>query len=170
MQPAHHEQALVAFFLRHNLIAPVTDADALIARHGLVLAMAVALRDGGFRVSTGALTATIDGVRFTREEVALAGAEAHKLAHLIEDILDGKAADPDGTMVDRMAFLMRSMARASVDITPDALVSEGIPEAIVIEYAIEAAQLAEAMKVGVAHWWKASRAREALATNIREAA
>ena len=169
MQPAHHEQALVAFYLRHALLAPAIDTASLIERHGLVLAMGFALRESGFNIRVGYTHCTIGGESFTRDEVAAAGAEAHMLAHRVEGIIDGAVVEADGSCIDAMAMAMRRMEQADIAVTPRALIDEGFPAAVVEQHGLEAAQLAEAIKVGIRSWRKASAGR-ARATDVREAA
>lgn len=170
MQPEHHEKALVAFFFRHAVVAPIIDADGLIERHGLVLAMAFALREAGFRISTGYNTHGIGRENFTHAELTAAGAEAHMLAHRVEGVIDGAIVEPDGSRIDAMAMAMRRLEQAGLPVTPRALVEEGFASDLVDLYGVEAAQLAEAIKVGIRHWRKAAIRRSSADLAAHEAA
>lgn len=162
MHPAHHESALAAFFRRHGLVAPHIDCDGLIERYGLVLAMGFAARDAGFRAQPDADGGFRFGERhFPLVDWLVAGNEAHRLAHLVADIADGKrladrAADYTG-LVDYMALTMRRLDRAGIPATPDTLAQEGFTAAEIAECGLEAAQLAEAMSLAMRRYHAARR-------------
>lgn len=162
MQPTHHESALAAFFRRHALVAPLTDADGLIERLGLVLAMGFAMREAEFRAEPVA----DDGCRFGRHVFPVrdwmaASGEGHRLAHLINDIAAGRYRGVGGfrALVDFMALTMRRLGQAGIPVTPDVLAQEGFTAEQITEAGFEAAQLAEAMDVAMRRYRK-SRAAE----------
>jgi hypothetical protein len=165
-RPVFHESALAAFFRRHGLTAPYIDADGLIERHGLVLAMAFGLRAGGFRVDVQPDgTRRIGAETFTETEYLGTLHDAHEAAHKMEAIHDGTAPDLRGDMVDRMALIAVRLASAGIPVTAQTLRFEGIPAGIVDQHALEAAQIAEAMKLAITRWRNAARKRtEAAAT------
>lgn len=172
-RPAFHESALVAFFRRHGLTAPYIDADGLIERHGLVLAMAFGLRAARYRVvcqpDGGAI---INGEAFAPADVRAAKFEAFHAADRIETILDNDGWDHHLDAIDRMALIAIRLAAANISVTPDTLVTEGgVPGSIVAEHGMVAVQLAEAMRVAINFWRNSARERAArLAVRELEAA
>lgn len=164
MHPAHHESALVAFFRRHGLVAPHTDADGLIERHGLVLAMGFAMRDAHFRATPaeGGAFAFGNHVFPVDDWMAASGAAAcfAQLVAVFAD--DGPGADRAPAYeapVDRMALHMRRLDLAGIPVMPDVLACEGYTAAEITEAGLTAAQLAEAMKVAQARYWQARKAK-----------
>lgn len=165
MHPSHHETALAAFFRRHGLVAPHTECDGLIERHGLVLAMAFAMRDAGFRAQPAEGDACAFGSRtFPLADWLAAGGEAHRLAHIIGETATARAPDM-GHLVDRMALDMRRLDLAGIPVTADVMAREGYTAEEIVEAGVTAAQLAEAMKVAQRGYWKA---RQPKATPVAE--
>lgn len=174
MHPAHHESALAAFFRRHGLVAPHVDADGVIERHGLVLAMGFAMRDAHFRATPAEGGAFAFGNHvFAVDDWMAASGDAHAFAQLVADCADTRwlADRPPNyeTLVDRMALDMRRLDLTGIPVTPDVLACEGYTSAEITEAGLPAAQLAEAMKVAQARYWQARRS-SAGAERMREAA
>ena len=164
MHPAHHESALVAFFRRHGLVAPHTEADGLIERHGLVLAMGFAMRDAHFRATPAEGGAFALGNHvFSAQDSLAADREAHRFAQLVAECADTRRlvdrAPCYDALVDRMALDMRRLDLAGIPVMPDTLACEGYTSAEIAEVALTAAQLAEAMKVAQARYWQARNAK-----------
>lgn len=176
MHPAHHESALAAFFRRHGLVAPHVDADGVIERHGLVLAMGFAMREAHFR----AVPAEGDAFAFGRhvfspQDWMAASGDAHIFAQLAAEFADTRRLlerdRPFETLVDRMALDMRRLDLAGIPVTPDVLACEGYTSAEITEAGLTAAQLAEAMKVAQARYWQSRKAKaEQAAARFCEAA
>ncbi|MDQ0349764.1 hypothetical protein [Ancylobacter vacuolatus] len=163
MHPAHHESALVAFFRRHGLVAPHTEADGLIERHGLVLAMGFAMRDAHFRATPAEGGAFAFGNHvFAVDDWMAASGDAHCFAQMVAECADTRRlvdrAPTYEALVDRMALDMRRLDLAGIHVMPDTLACEGYTSAEIAEAAITAAQLAEAMKVAQARYWQARKA------------
>lgn len=174
MHPAHHESALAAFFRRHGLVAPHTECDGLIERHGLVLAMGFAMREAHFRATPAEGEAFAFGRHvFPAQDWMAAAAEAHVFAQLVADLADTRRLverdRPFDALVDRMALAMRRLDLAGIPVTADVLAQEGYTSAEITEAGLPAAQLAEAMKVAQTRYWQARRST-AEAARIREAA
>ena len=177
MHPAHHESALVAFFRRHGLVAPHTECDGLIERHGLVLAMGFAMREAHFRATPAEGGAFALGNHvFPVDDWMAADREAHRFAQLVAEVADTRRLAqrdrPYEALVDRMALDMRRLDLAGISVTPDTLACEGYTSAEITEAGLTAAQLAEAMKVAQARYWQSRKAKaeKAAAARILEAA
>lgn len=163
MHPSHHESALVAFFRRHGLVAPHTECDGLLERHGLVLAMGFAMREAHFRATPAEGDAFAFGSRvFSARDWMAAAAEAHVFAQRIAEIADTRRLSERGRpfdeLVDRMALDMRRLDLAGIPVTAEVVAAEGYTNAEVIEAGLTAAQLAEAMKLAQSRYWQARRA------------
>ena len=176
MHPAHHESALVAFFRRHGLVAPHTEADGLIERHGLVLAMGFAMRDAHFRATPAEGGAFAFGNHvFPVDDWMAASGDAHAFAQLVAECADTRRlADRAPTyeaLADRMALDMRRLDLAGISVTPDTLACEGYTSAEILDAGMTAAQLAEAMKVAQTRYWQSRKAKaEKAAARILAAA
>ena len=172
MCPASPETALVAFFRRHNLVAPVSDCDGLIERHGLVLAMGLAMREAEFRAQPDIADGARFGTRhFPERDILAAAGEAHRLAAKLDNIAERQPVPCPltafGATIDAMALAMRRLDEAGCFVTPSALLREGFTTAEILEAGPEAKALAEGMGLAIRRYHKARRdAAEAL----REAA
>lgn len=174
MHPAHHEFALAAFFRRHGLVAPHVDADGVIERHGLVLAMGFAMCEAHFRAVPAEGEAFAFGRHvFSAQDWMAASGEAHAFAQLVADVADTRRLidrdRPFETLVDRMALDMRRLDLAGIPVTADIIATEGYTAAEITEASLPAAQLAEAMKVAQVRYWQARKATTE-AARAREAA
>ena len=173
MTPAHHQSALLGFFSRHDVPVPAKDAP-LIERLGLLVRMAECLRAAEFRTGhrrDGIMA--VNGVPFAADEWPAFIVPASIAAYTFEAIETGRAPEHNGTPIDRMALLMRRAEANDLTADADMLAREGIPEFLIAEYALEAAQLAEAMKVAVHAYALAVERRERdaeMASMIGEAA
>lgn len=176
MHPAHHESALVALFRRHGLVAPHTECDGLIERHGLVLAMGFAMREAHFRATPAEGGAFAFGNHVFPVDDWMAASDAHVFAQLLAEVADTRRLAqrdrPFETLVDRMALDMRRLDLAGISVTPDTLACEGYTSAEILDAGMTAAQLAEAMKVAQARYWQSRKAKaeKAAAARILEAA
>ncbi|WP_371346250.1 hypothetical protein [Ancylobacter sp. IITR112] len=176
MHPAHHESALAAFFRRHGLVAPHTECDGLIERHGLVLAMGFAMREAHFRATPAEGGAFAFGNHvFPVDDWMAASGDAHAFAQLAAEVADTRRLAqrdrPFEALVDRMALDMRRLDLAGIPVTADVLACEGYTSAEITEAGMTAAQLAEAMKVAQARYWQSRKAKtEKAAARLCEAA
>lgn len=172
MCPASPETALVAFFRRHNLVAPVSDCDGLIERHDLVLAMGFAMREAEFRAQPDiAGGARFGNQHFPERDILAAAGEAHKLAAKLDNIAERQPVPCPltafGATIDAMAIAMRRLDEAGCFVTPSALLREGFTSAEIIEAGPAATTLAEAMSLAIRRYQKA---RIEAAEALREAA
>lgn len=146
-----HEQALASFFRNHGLIAPAHACDGLIERFGLVLAMGFAIADAHHvRVCRTGTGVRVNGVLFSHASYEAAWGEAIKLADLVQRTRGLGALADDAQFA--MVLAMRRLEQAGIAVDPDALAAEGFPAAEIIEEGLEAAQLAEAIKLAIARW------------------
>ena len=172
MCPASPETALVAFFRRHSLVAPLNDCDGLIERHGLVLAMALAMREAEFRAQPDIAGGARFGNRhFAERDILAAAGEAHRLAAKLDNIAERQPVpcplNAFGAAIDAMALAMRRLDEAGCLATPSALLREGFTTAEILEAGPEAITLAEAIGLAVRRYHKA---RIEAAEALREAA
>lgn len=145
MQTAEHVNALAAFFRRHSLELP-DSALPRFERMGCALYAAALWRNSWFHGRIGGSGRVhIDGVPFERDELIPAYGGGAALAVIAETAEAGTAPDYNGTMVDRMALLMRRGADAGITVDADYLARAGIPEVLIAEFGPEAAELATAM-------------------------
>jgi len=172
MCPASPETALVAFFRRHSLVAPLIDCDGLIERHGLVLAMGLAMREAEFRAQPDVAGSARFGNRhFAERDILAAAGEAHRLAAKLDNIAERQPVpcplSAFGATIDAMALAMRRLDEAGCFVTPSALLREGFTAAEIIEAGPEATTLAEAMALAIRRY---HTARRDTAEALREAA
>lgn len=172
MHPEHHLAALKAFFRRHQLaLPPETPFSAQlqpIERYGLLLALARRLQatDCVSRLAADRAM-VIDGERFAEPEWVYGLGVAALLSAAMAEVAAGRA-DHNGAGVDRIALIMLRLEQAGITVDADALAREGEPAHLIVESGLEAAQLAEAIKLATTSWPKA-RQRLA-AASISEAA
>jgi hypothetical protein len=162
MHPVNHLAVLNAFFGRLDLILPaelqVAHQLGELPRYGLVLHMAGSLiaADFGSRLHNDR-SMEIAGTRFAEPLWRWGMGVATKLAFAIEAIeREPVAHHGDGCEADRLALLMRRLARAGLTVDADALAREGVPSAVIIEFAQPAVGVAEAIRAALNAWQSAT--------------
>lgn len=170
MHPANHEAALSAFFRRNDFHLP-PGTDATLVSMGCALAAARLLRENAFHIGVvgGSGRNSIGTTVFEPDERPLIGLATY-IADRQEDMEAGRAPDHNGAMIDRMALLLRRAARAGVNADADYLAAEGIPSHLIIEFGLEAAQLAEAMALAEHAYTTHRKAREAVGAALESEA
>lgn len=149
MHPAHHETAIAAFFRRHNVPMPGGAGLTQFERMGLALMLAGHLRRADFstRATGGSHPGLIiNGYTFAYEDWTAAMDIAVRLAGVFDLMSLGLAPEPRTAPVERMALLFLKAEEAGLVCDADMLAREGIAEGLITEFALEAAQLAEAIK------------------------
>ncbi|WGD31236.1 hypothetical protein AncyloWKF20_05275 [Ancylobacter sp. WKF20] len=161
--PAFHQSSLAGFFRRHDIATPSGDGLSRFQRMGLALKLATCLRAADFR-TTASLAhrpgLTINGHLFSHEDWTAGMDIAIRLAGTFEAIEQEQAPAHNGAPVDRMALLFLKAEEAGLPADADMLAREGLAPAIITEFALEAAQLAEAIKCAVRAYNTAAAARE----------
>jgi len=153
---------LAGFFLRQGLVLPPGNAPELplprLQRYGLVLHMAGSLIAADFASRLhNDRSIQLDASRFAEPLWRWGMDAATRLAFAIEAI----EREPvhhlgDGREADRLALLMRRLARAGITVDADALAREGVPSVVLVEFAQPAVGVAEAIRAALNAWQAAT--------------